>query len=79
MWLHVNNCCKEIVACLYLEGGTTGIMFCHQTDGAIIAWAYNRGTKRLVSVNICSVECNSAGIFDSYCKLSPETFVVKEK
>ena len=36
-----------------------------------------RGTKRLVSVNICSVEGNSAGIFDS--KVSPRIFVVKEK
>ena len=36
-----------------------------------------RGTKRLVSVNICSVECNSAGIFVS--KVSPGIFVVKEK
>ena len=36
-----------------------------------------RGTKRLVSVNICSVEGNSAGIFDS--KVSPGIFVVKEK
>ena len=36
-----------------------------------------RGTKRLVSVNICSVESNSAGIFDS--KVSPRIFVVKEK
>ena len=36
-----------------------------------------RGTKRLVSVNICSVECYSAGIFDS--KLSPGIFLVKKK
>ena len=35
-----------------------------------------KGTKRLVSVNICSVEGNSAGIFDS--KVSPGIFVVKE-
>ena len=45
-------------------------------------WQTGRGTKRLVSVNIgsvniCSVEGNSAGIFDS--KVSPEIFVVKEK
>ena len=33
--------------------------------------------KRLVSVNICSVEGNSAGIFVS--KLSPGIFLVKEK
>ena len=37
----------------------------------------HRGTKRLVSVNICSAECNSAGIFDS--KVSPGIFVVKGK
>ena len=36
-----------------------------------------RGTQRLVSVNICSVEGNSAGIFGS--KLSPRGFVIKEK
>ena len=36
-----------------------------------------RGIKRLVSVNICSVEGNSAGIFDS--KVSLGIFVVKEK
>ena len=36
-----------------------------------------RGTKRLVSVNICSAEGNSAGIFVS--KVSPRIFVVKEK
>ena len=37
----------------------------------------NRGTKRLVSVNICSVEGNSAGIFVS--KMSLGIFVIKEK
>ena len=36
-----------------------------------------RGTKRLVSENICSVEGNSAGIFVS--KVSPGTFVIKVK
>ena len=36
-----------------------------------------RGTKRLVSVNICSVEGNSADIFVS--KVSPGILVVKEK
>ena len=36
-----------------------------------------RGTKRLVSVNICSVEGNSAGIFVS--KVSPGIFLVREK
>ena len=36
-----------------------------------------RGTKRLVSVNICSVEGNLADIFDS--KVSPGIFVIKEK
>ena len=39
--------------------------------------AYFRGTKRLVSVNICSVEGNSADIFVS--KVSPGTLVVKRK
>ena len=38
---------------------------------------YNRGTKRLVSVDICSVEGNSAGIFVS--KVSPGIFVIKER
>ena len=37
----------------------------------------HRGNKRLVSVNICSVEGNSAGIFVS--KVSPGIFVIKEK
>ena len=36
-----------------------------------------RGTKRLVSVNICSAEGNSAGIFVN--KVSPGIFVAKEK
>ena len=34
----------------------------------------NRGTKRLVSVHICSVEGNSAGIFVS--KVSPGIFAI---
>ena len=38
----------------------------------------NRGTKRLVSVNICSVEGNSAGIFVSKVHVSPGIFVIKE-
>ena len=38
---------------------------------------YIRDTKRLVSVNIFSVEGNSAGIFLS--KLSPRIFVIKVK
>ena len=37
----------------------------------------DRGTKRLVSVNICSVEGNSAGIFVS--KVTPGIFVIKVK
>ena len=37
----------------------------------------DRGTKRLVSVNICSVERNSADIFVS--KESPGMFVIKVK
>ena len=36
-----------------------------------------RGPKRLVSVNICSVEGNSADIFVS--KVSPGIFVIKER
>ena len=36
-----------------------------------------RGTKRLVSVNICSVEGNSADIFVS--KVSAGIFVIKVK
>ena len=38
---------------------------------------YIRGTKRLVSVNICSVEGNSADIFVS--QVSPLIFVIKER
>ena len=37
----------------------------------------SRGTKRLVSVNICSVEGTSAGIFVS--KVLPGIFVMQEK
>ena len=37
IWLHINNCCKGVVACLCQEGGITG-MFCHQTGGPIIGW-----------------------------------------
>ena len=36
-----------------------------------------RSTKRLVSVNICSVEGNSAGIFVS--RVSPGIFVIEKK
>ena len=43
MWLHVNNCCKGAVACLYQEGGISGIMFCDQTGGPITWWAHKRG------------------------------------
>ena len=39
--------------------------------------ARTRGTKRLVSVNICSVEGNSADIFVS--KVSPGIFAIKVK
>ena len=35
VWLHENNCCKGVVACLYQERGITGIMFCHQTGEPI--------------------------------------------
>ena len=35
------------------------------------------GTRRLVSVNICSMEGSSAGIFG--CKVSVGIFVIKEK
>ena len=27
---------------IYLERGTTGITFCHQTGGPITEWAYER-------------------------------------
>ena len=37
----------------------------------------NRGTKRQVSVNICSVEDNSASVF--FSKVSPGIFVIKVK
>ena len=35
VWLHENNCCKGVVACLYQERGITAIMFCHQTGEPI--------------------------------------------
>ena len=31
---------KGTVACLYQEGGITGIMFCYQTGGPITGWVY---------------------------------------
>ena len=37
----------------------------------------SRGAKQLVSVNICSVEVNSAGIFVS--KVPPGIFVMKKE
>ena len=37
----------------------------------------NQGHQLLVSVNICSVEVNSAGIF--FSKVSPGIFVIKVK
>ena len=40
-------------------------------------WRELRGTKRLVSENICSVEGNSADIFVG--KVSPGIFVIKVK
>ena len=43
----------------------------------MFALCFVRGTKRLVSVNICSVEGNSADIFVS--KVSPGIFVIKVK
>ena len=49
------------------------IMFLQST----LLSSFIRGTKRLVSVNICSVKGNSADIFGS--KVSPGIFVVKEK
>ena len=61
MWLHVNNCCKGAVACLYHEGGITGIMFYHQTGGPIIitGWAckweaYNWDIKVVQSHGYCA-------------------------
>ena len=39
MWLRVNNCCKEAVACLNHDRVITGIMSCHQTGGPITWWA----------------------------------------
>ena len=42
MWLHVNNCGKGALTCLYHEGGKTGIMFCHQTGGPITVCTYKR-------------------------------------
>ena len=42
VWLHVNNCCKGAVICLYQDGGITGKMYCHQYSGPIIGWGYKR-------------------------------------
>ena len=48
-------------------------------DGSILrkTKGSNRGTKRLFSENMCSVEGNSAAIFVS--KVSPGVFVIKVK
>ena len=45
--------------------------------GCCPAGSIFRGTKRLVSINICSVEGNSADIF--FSKVSPGIFVIKVK
>ena len=67
--------CRSHAAVWHLEEHQTK----SQLKGASVTSTreINRGTKRLVSVNICSVEGNSAGIFDS--RVSPGIFVVKEK
>ena len=41
MWRHVNSCYRA-VACLYQEGGLTGITFCHQTGGPKTGWDYTQ-------------------------------------
>ena len=48
----------------------------HQSFSSVVVQLY-RGTKRLVSVNICSKEGKSAGVFVS--KISPGIFVIKVK
>ena len=50
---------------------------CYLSITFVISFESSRGTKRLVSVNICSVEGNSADIFVS--KVSPGIFVIKVK
>ena len=40
VWLHIHNCCKGAVACLYQEGGMTGIMFYHLKLVGLTGWAY---------------------------------------
>ena len=52
MWLHVNNCCKGAVACLYQEGGTTGIMFCHETGRPITGWDFTVCKLRMKGLRI---------------------------
>ena len=61
--------------------GVTGLQ---EPYFAFIHWSvcsfascFDRGTKRLVSVNICSVEGNSADIF--FSKVSPGIFYNKGK
>ena len=59
---------------------TFGLLDCiHYNEDFVISrfLKSSRGTKRLVSVYICLVEGNSAGIFVS--RVSPEIFVIKEK
>ena len=48
-WLHVNNRCIGDVACLYQEGGTTGIMFCHQPGGLISGTGPITGILRYIN------------------------------
>ena len=45
VWLHVNNCCKGAVACLYQEGAITGITFCYPTGGLLVGF-YGKLTSR---------------------------------
>ena len=55
----------------------TNAFNCFQSIITFLISSMSRGTKRLVSVNICSVEGNSAYIFVS--KVSPGILVVKKK
>ena len=59
------------------ESDNTGFHETRMYALLLICSCYHRGTKRLVSVNICSVEGNSADIFVS--KVSPGIFVIKVK
>ena len=64
--------------CQFLDIHQSQILPSSQNLATVIKkLAIIRGTERLVSINICSVEGNSAGIF--FSQVSPGIFVIKVK